>query len=113
MHWFALGSPLRVYVEEPAACAGWIFEDDFDCRFYLGLDDFGFGWIAEGKVEFICGGGYEPSDCVCHVAPDRYVRSHGLVQGNVVWRYDEARHFVYFVDVCRGRLGRRRGEHGR
>ena len=65
MYWFALGSPLRVYVEESAACAGWIFEDDFDCRFYLGLDDFGFGWIAEGKVEFICGGGYEPSDGVC------------------------------------------------
>ena len=70
MYRFALGSPLRVYVEESAACAGWIFEDDFDCRFYLGLDDFGFGWIAEGKVEFICGGGYEPSDGVCHVAPD-------------------------------------------
>ncbi len=104
---------MRVDVEHSAACSGWVFEDDFYAHRNLGFYYLRVRRAAEVQVEFICGCGYEPAHGVCHVAPDRYVRSHGLVQGDVVWRYDEARHFVYFVDVCRGRLGRRRGEHGR
>ena len=61
---------MRVYVEHSATCPGGVFEDDFYAH-----RDFGFYYLrirraAEVQVEFICGGGYEPADGVCHVAPD-------------------------------------------